>query len=57
MDSQTKGHDMIFHLAALIGIPYSYEAPLSCVRNKYSRNINVLESARKNDIELVINAC
>tara|TARA_B100000963_G_scaffold35311_1_gene26485 strand:- start:18054 stop:19043 length:990 start_codon:yes stop_codon:yes gene_type:complete len=55
MDSQTKGHDMIFHLAALIGIPYSYEAPLSYVKTNIQGTVNVLESARKNDIELVIN--
>ena len=46
---------MIFHLAALIGIPYSYEAPLSYVKTNIQGTVNVLESARKNDIELVIN--
>jgi NAD dependent epimerase/dehydratase len=55
MDLHTKGHDIIFHLAALIGIPYSYEAPLSYVKTNIQGTVNVLESARKNDTELVIN--
>ncbi len=55
MDSQTKGQDIIFHLAALIGIPYSYEAPLSYVKTNIQGTVNVLEAARKNNTELVIN--
>ena len=55
MDSQTKGHEIIFHLAALIGIPYSYEAPLSYVKTNIEGTVNVLESTRKNDIPLIIN--
>lgn len=55
MDSQTKGNDIIFHLAALIGIPYSYKAPLSYVKTNIHGTVNVLESARKNNIPLVIN--
>ena len=55
MDLQTKGQDIIFHLAALIGIPYSYEAPLSYVKTNIQGTVNVLESTRKNDIPLIIN--
>ena len=55
MDSATKDQNIIFHLAALIGIPYSYEAPLSYVRTNIEGTINVLESGRKNDTELIIN--
>mgnify|MGYP001265734395 FL=1 len=55
MDSKTKGHSIIFHLAALIGIPYSYEAPLSYVKTNIQGTVNVMESARKNGVELVIN--
>jgi nucleoside-diphosphate-sugar epimerase len=46
---------VVFHLAALIGIPYSYEAPLSYVKTNIEGTVNVLEAARRNDIELVIN--
>ncbi len=55
MNSKTKDYDVVFHLAALIGIPYSYEAPLSYVKTNIEGTVNVLEAARRNDIELVIN--
>ena len=55
MDLNTKNHDVVFHLAALIGIPYSYEAPLSYVKTNIQGTVNVLEAARKNNIELIIN--
>jgi len=55
MDAKTKGQNIIFHLAALIGIPYSYEAPLSYVKTNIQGTVNVLEAARKNDVDLVIN--
>lgn len=37
--------DVIFHLAALIGIPYSYHAPLSYVRTNVEGTLNVLQAA------------
>lgn len=40
------GVDCVFHLAALIGIPYSYEAPESYVRTNIVGTLNVLQSAR-----------
>ena len=55
MDSQTKGSEIVFHLAALIGIPYSYTAPLSYVKTNIQGTVNVLEAVRKNDIPLVVN--
>lgn len=55
MDSATKDQSIIFHLAALIGIPYSYEAPLSYVKTNIEGTVNVLESGRKNGTELIIN--
>lgn len=41
-----KGADVIFHLAALIGIPYSYESPRSYVQTNIEGTLNVLEAAR-----------
>jgi dTDP-glucose 4,6-dehydratase len=41
-----KGADVIFHLAALIGIPYSYESPRSYVKTNIEGTLNVLEAAR-----------
>jgi NAD dependent epimerase/dehydratase len=55
MDSATKDSQIIFHLAALIGIPYSYIAPLSYVKTNIEGTVNVMESARKNGVDLVIN--
>jgi dTDP-glucose 4,6-dehydratase len=45
-----KGHDIVLHLAALIAIPYSYEAPRSYVRANIEGTLNVLEAARRYDI-------
>lgn len=55
MNRSVKGHDVVFHLAALIGIPYSYEAPLSYVTTNIEGTVNVLEASRNNDVDLVIN--
>ena len=41
-----KGVDGVFHLAALIGIPFSYEAPGSYVQTNIEGTLNVLEAAR-----------
>jgi NAD dependent epimerase/dehydratase len=41
------GHDIVLHLAALIAIPYSYEAPRSYVRTNVEGTLNVLEAARR----------
>ena len=49
-----KGRDIIFHLAALIGIPYSYTAPASYVRTNIEGTLNVLQSARTYNTERVI---
>ncbi len=42
-----QGCDVIFHLAALIGIPYSYKAPDSYVGTNISGTLNVLQAARE----------
>jgi dTDP-glucose 4,6-dehydratase len=48
------GVEVIFHLAALIGIPYSYLAPESYVRTNVDGALNVLQAARELGIERVI---
>jgi dTDP-glucose 4,6-dehydratase len=47
MRKAMTGVDVVFHLAALIGIPYSYEAPLSYVRTNIEGTLNVLQLARE----------
>jgi dTDP-glucose 4,6-dehydratase len=49
LDSVTRavdGCDGIFHLAALIGIPYSYESPLAYIRTNVEGTYNILQAAR-----------
>jgi dTDP-glucose 4,6-dehydratase len=41
-----RGVDVVMHLAALIGIPYSYEAPASYARTNVDGTMNLLEAAR-----------
>ncbi len=42
----TEGVEIVFHLAALIAIPYSYAAPQSFIDTNVSGTLNVLEAAR-----------
>ncbi len=49
-----KDVDIIFHLAALIGIPYSYNSPRSYVQTNIEGTLNVLESARRLGTERLV---
>jgi dTDP-glucose 4,6-dehydratase len=42
-----QGCDVVFHLAALIGIPYSYRAPDSYLETNVRGTLNVLQAARE----------
>jgi dTDP-glucose 4,6-dehydratase len=46
--------DVVFHLAALIAIPYSYAAPQSYVETNVLGTLNVLRAARDAEIGLVV---
>lgn len=48
------GAEIVFHLAALIAIPYSYHAPASYVRTNVEGTLNVLQTARDLGIEKLI---
>jgi UDP-glucose 4-epimerase len=48
------GQDICFHLAALIAIPHSYDAPQSYVDVNVTGTLNVLEGARTNGLSRVI---
>lgn len=52
--TQTKGIDTVFHLAALIGIPYSYVAPEQYLRTNVHGTLAVLEAARSEGVRRVI---
>jgi NAD dependent epimerase/dehydratase len=49
-----EGVDMVFHLAALIGIPFSYHSPDSYVDTNIKGTLNVLQAARDMDLERVL---
>lgn len=49
-----EGNEVVFHLAALIGIPYSYEAPESYVRTNMLGTLNVLSAALSAGVERVV---
>jgi len=49
-----RGVDIIFHLAALIAIPYSYQSPSSYVRTNVEGTLNVLQMAMESDVKLVV---
>jgi NAD dependent epimerase/dehydratase len=48
------GCSAVFHLAALIGIPYSYESPLAYIKTNIEGTYNVLQAARKINLDQVI---
>lgn len=49
-----EGCSAVFHLAALIGIPYSYVAPASYVETNIRGTLNVLEAARRHGTARVV---
>lgn len=49
-----EGQDIVFHLAALIGIPYSYIAPESYVNTNILGTLNVMEACRRHDISRIV---
>ncbi len=49
-----KGCDSVFHLAALIGIPYSYVSPLAYIRTNIEGTYNVLQAARALELDNVV---
>ena len=49
-----EGCSSVMHLAALIGIPYSYLSPLAYIRTNVEGTYNILESAKKYDLDEII---
>ena len=49
-----QGVEVVFHLAALIAIPYSYRAPDSYVRTNVGGTLNVLQSARDLGVQRIV---
>jgi len=49
-----KGVDAVFHLAALVGIPFSYYSPDTYIDTNIKGTLNILQSARKSKIKRVL---
>jgi NAD dependent epimerase/dehydratase len=49
-----KGKNIVFNLAALIDIPYSYRSPGSYIHTNILGSYNILESCKNNDVELLV---
>ena len=49
-----QGCDSVFHLAALIGIPYSYRSPLAYIKTNVEGTYNVLEAAKNSGTKNVV---
>ncbi len=50
----TDGASAVLHLAALVGVPYSYESPASFVATNVTGTLHVLEAARRRAVERVV---
>jgi dTDP-glucose 4,6-dehydratase len=49
-----KGCDVVFHLAALIGIPYSYHSPDTYVDTNVKGTLNIVQAARELGVSKVL---
>ena len=49
-----KGCDIVFHLAALIAIPYSYTAPSSYIGTNVEGTLNIVQAAKDLEIKKII---
>ena len=49
-----KGIDTVFHLAALIAIPFSYHSPDSYIDTNVKGTLNILQAARDNNVKRVL---
>lgn len=54
VNQSMEGCDVVFHLAALIAIPFSYHSPDSYVDTNIKGTLNVLQSARRHNTKRVI---
>ena len=54
VDTAVRECDIIFHLAALIAIPYSYHSPATYIDTNIKGTLNVMQAARSRGIEKVI---
>ncbi|MGI8401533.1 MAG: GDP-mannose 4,6-dehydratase [Gemmatimonadaceae bacterium] len=56
VEQACQGASVVFHLAALIAIPYSYAAAESFIDTNVRGTLNVLEAVRRSQCELLVHA-
>jgi NAD dependent epimerase/dehydratase len=49
-----KGIDTVYHLAALIGIPFSYDSPDLYIDTNIKGTLNILQASRDQDVSKII---
>lgn len=54
MQAATRGVSHVFHLGALIAIPYSYQNPAEVVETNIMGTLNVLQAARDQQVERLV---
>lgn len=54
MQRAVHGVDVVFHLGALIGIPYSYRNPRDVVDTNIMGTLNVLEAVRQHEVRRIV---
>ena len=54
VDNAVAGCDIVFHLAALIGIPYSYIAPKAYMSTNIGGTLNILQSCRRHNVPRLV---
>jgi len=54
MDQLIRGCNYVFHLASLIGIPYSYKSPYSYVETNINGTLNILQACLNNNIDKLV---
>jgi UDP-glucose 4-epimerase len=55
MEALCDGIEIVFHLAALIAIPYSYQAPASFLDTNVRGTLNMLEAVRRANCRRLVN--
>ena len=49
-----KDREIVFHLGALIAIPYSYQAPRSYIHTNIEGTLNILQTCRDEGVERIV---
>ncbi|MCP3872944.1 MAG: NAD-dependent epimerase/dehydratase family protein [Desulfobacteraceae bacterium] len=54
VNTAIKGCDVVFHLAALIAIPYSYYSPATYIDTNINGTLNILQASKEHDVEKIV---